>query len=274
MTGRGRSPARPGSSLLEIQVAMVVLGIALAGACPIVVMQMKLLRRFEVPRSGASDSTLIRGQRIVDGEPVVPAGEDPDPPVAVLHPHPDRWVRRLGLVARVDEQAGGSGLVPIPTELTLPDADATLVGPWSAVSSPDAAGGTYQRLDPGEGAGTATWTFAAITPGPYRLLLSWPVAVPIPPDALAVVAEVGGLNPVAIPVASADPGRVGSWVDLGNVRLGPGATVRLGRSLKGSVVADAVRIGGRSRVTVATPPATTLGPDQGLTVRLNVGPRP
>ncbi len=40
-----RRRMRRGATLLEIQVALVVLGIGLAGLCPLVVIQLKLLRR-------------------------------------------------------------------------------------------------------------------------------------------------------------------------------------------------------------------------------------
>lgn len=85
MTRRG---ARPGVTTLEIQVALVVLGIALSGLCPLIAMQMKLLRRIE----------------------------DRTPPLAVLHhTPPDAMVRRLGgIAATVDDRVSAPAVAPAP----------------------------------------------------------------------------------------------------------------------------------------------------------------
>jgi type II secretory pathway pseudopilin PulG len=42
-----RSPSRPGASLVEVQIAFAVLGIGLAGLCPLVVMRLRQVRQLE-----------------------------------------------------------------------------------------------------------------------------------------------------------------------------------------------------------------------------------
>lgn len=276
MTPRpGRHRNRPGTALLEIQVAIVVLGIALVGACPLIVMQMKLLRRFEAKGTGPSAPPRVLGQRLVDGVPAVPAGQDAAPPVTVIHPHPDRWVRRLGGAATLDDRVGGPPPAPLPAEQTLQEADAARLGTWAPGPADGAAGGGSALLEPGEAEGSATWTFAAIPPARYRVLLAWPAAVPIPADAaVTATAPDPGSEPVVVPIGLNTLARVGGWLDLGNLALGPGSALRLDRSKVGAVVADAVRIGVRHRVTVAEAPPADLGPDDGLSARFGVAARP
>jgi prepilin-type N-terminal cleavage/methylation domain-containing protein len=71
--GSIRARGRPGFSVLELSVAMVVFGIVLAGLCPHAVMHIKHLRRLE---SRFSPETTY-----------------------YLAPSMDRWVRKLGAPA-------------------------------------------------------------------------------------------------------------------------------------------------------------------------------
>ena len=64
-----RDRPRSGITLLEVQVALIVLGITLAGICPILIVQSKLLRKFETRAAGAKNLQVIQGQRMVDGVP-------------------------------------------------------------------------------------------------------------------------------------------------------------------------------------------------------------
>ena len=90
---------RAGLTCLEVQASLVVLGIGLAGICPLVVMQSRLLRRFEstaIGPDGAEQRQVVRGVRLIDGEPYAAEGALDAPPVTVLQPSADPWVRRLG----------------------------------------------------------------------------------------------------------------------------------------------------------------------------------
>jgi hypothetical protein len=122
-----RTRRSAGFSLLEVQVAFVLLGIGLAGVFPLVVMQMKLAGKIErgfdwLPQSaGASPLVTFRqDQRLISlsaGERfdvlnqldpgLAPPSPDPStvpgPPQVVnyLVPQPDPWERKLGVAASV-----------------------------------------------------------------------------------------------------------------------------------------------------------------------------
>jgi hypothetical protein len=74
--------ARPGFSMLELQVAFVLLGIALAGLGPLVVMQSRQLKRFESRLSPRS--------------------------AYYIQPPSDMWMRKLGAAATVLPQDPGT----------------------------------------------------------------------------------------------------------------------------------------------------------------------
>src|SRR5262249_29977885 len=88
---RPRTGRRAGFSLLEVQVAFVLLGVGLAGVCPLVVMQARMARKI---RQGIAQDPSLGGQ--IPVQPgvtlvAVPAGDD-DPRAA-------RWARKLGVSA-------------------------------------------------------------------------------------------------------------------------------------------------------------------------------
>jgi len=100
---------------LEIQVALVVLGIALSGLCPLIVMQMKLLRRIEART----------------------------PPLVVLHhTPPDAMVRRLGgIAATVDGRVSAPAPAPASTSdavknrVTVQEVTSSDPGPTASFSA-------------------------------------------------------------------------------------------------------------------------------------------
>jgi hypothetical protein len=80
-------PRRTGFTLLETQVAFVLLGIALAGVCPLVVMQSKLSRKIA---GGFDPQTSYFG--VAKTYTLVPAA--------------DPWTRKLGVAASIVQGAG------------------------------------------------------------------------------------------------------------------------------------------------------------------------
>lgn len=82
-----RNTRRRGFSLLEVQVAFVLLGIAIAGVGPLVVMQMKLARKFE---NGFNPQTSYFRPGTT----------------FYLVPRPDVWERKLGIAATLSQSAG------------------------------------------------------------------------------------------------------------------------------------------------------------------------
>ncbi len=92
--GHGPGPRAPrrrraGFTLLETQVAFVLLGIALAGVCPLVVVQSKLSRKIA---GGFDPQTSYFGAS----------------KTYTLVPASDPWARKLGVAASIVQTAGGS----------------------------------------------------------------------------------------------------------------------------------------------------------------------
>ena len=107
----------------------------------------------------------------------------------------------------------------------------------------------------GSGASTATWAFAGLAPGQYRVSATWspfsnratdaPYTILDGSTTLAAVAVNQQLDPAGF----ADQGA--AWQDLATVTIaGPNLTVRLSNAANGYVIADAIRI---ERIGEATP---------------------
>lgn len=84
-----RKTTRSGFSFLELQVALTLFGIALAGLGPLVLMQLKQLEKFE--------------------------GRFRDGTTYYLVPSADQWTRKLGVAASIDKTNSGT---PPPSNQT------------------------------------------------------------------------------------------------------------------------------------------------------------
>ena len=185
---RPTRPRRRGATFLEIQVAMLVLCVALAGVCPLVVMQSRMLRRLESPDPASGNAQLVRGVRMLDGAPYVGPGQAV-PGWSVLQPEPDAWVRRLGTAATFRSDAPPQGFTPMPVQAQADDADPTFTAAgWLAGVDPSAVGGAYHWLPADGGAGPAAWSLAGVNPGRYHVLVSW---VPSPQNAKDATFTIG-----------------------------------------------------------------------------------
>jgi hypothetical protein len=266
---RPRAPRR-GVTLTEIQVSMVVLGIGLAGLCPLLVMQSKMLRKFESGPIGTDNPQIVRGIRLVNGVPYVPESGANTAPVAILQPQPDAWVRRLGMPASFASEADPQSFPDSPSEVTLDDDAATLTGTWT-VAPTDSAYNLSLRTLPASRPGSATWSFTGLSPGRYRVMFSWNAGVPMADDATFTIGTGGPAVKVKDAVATSD----GAWRDLGTYTVDTSLAVRLDGSAGGAVYADAVRIGARNAVAILpnldTDPAA---PDGGARARVSVGAKP
>jgi hypothetical protein len=193
---------RPGTSLLEIQVALIVLAIAVAGLCPLVVMQAKLLRGIEnLGPNHNPNPQLIRGVRIIDGLPFDGAThQQPAPPLTVLLPQPDAWVRRLGVAAsfRPDIPTASYTLRPVAAK-TDDDSDSDFSAPgWSTSSDATALGGSYHWVASVTATSPATWSFYPLPPGRYAVFVSY---VPGPLNATDATYSFNSAGqPVSLPV--------------------------------------------------------------------------
>jgi hypothetical protein len=260
--------------LLEIQVALVVFGVATAGLCPLVVMQARLLRKVETQAVGASNPQLIRGVRVRDGAAAPGEGNAAAPSWTVLQPQPDAWVRRLGGAASFEAIAPSQGFTPLPTTATVDDADAgfAAIG-WSRAGSTSAVGGGYTAVPSHAIVQPAVWSFDSLTPGRYHVSVSWVGQAGNARDATYMFVDGAG-QPSVVRVDQTTTSGDGPpyWFDLGVVYLGASFQVSLGPSATGQVVADAVQLvpaGALNTVTISRP-AAPAGSGGGLTVGFKV----
>jgi Tfp pilus assembly protein PilV len=269
---RPRRNRRTGSTFIELQVALVVFSIAVAGLCPLVVMQSRLIRKLETQAVGSANPQLIRGVRMRDGQASAGQGFAAMPSWTVLQPQPDDWVRRLSVAATFRADAPAQTFTPLPVTTTVDDADASFSAPpaWRTTQDASANSGSYHILAAASTQGPATWTFSGLTPGRYHINVSW---VPSPLNATKAIytfSDAAG-NPIAQPVNQKNgPGGDPPWTDLGIYYLGTSFLVSLGAALIGSVQADAVQLvpaGPLNTVVISTPAIPISG---GLSVKVQV----
>ncbi len=148
MHWRASKNARAGFSLLELGVAMVLFGIALAGMVPLVTMQSKQLKKLE--------------QRFRHGT------------TYYLVPSTNRWAAKLGAAAKITTEAPPTS-TPLPVTL-IDDGDAgyTETGSTWHTNSPVSAYNSDQRCShAADGSETATWEFTSVTPDLYEVFVRW-----------------------------------------------------------------------------------------------------
>ena len=265
---------RGGASLLEIQIAMVVFGVAVSGLCPLVVMQARLVPGRSRPRrSRPSNPQVIRGVRMLDGSPFSGQGFAAAPPTTVLQPQPDGWVRRLGVAASFAVTAPEQSFTPLPVQTALDDdaGSGFSASGWSSVNDASANNGNYRKLPAASPNGPAVWSFTGLVPGRYHVMASWVANSLNARDATYSFNDAGG-DPFAMPVdqRSVPSGSPPYWTDLGIYYVGATFQVSLAASTSGIVIADGVQLvpaGALNSVTITTPASTT--PD-GATVRVKV----
>lgn len=263
---------RRGVSLLELQVAMIVLGVAVSGLCPLVVMQARLVRKLETQAVGPDNPQVIRGVRMLDGAAFSGQGLAAAPPTTVLQPQPDAWVRRLGVPASFAVNAPAQPFTALPVQTTLDDSNPGFsASGWSTAADASANNGGYRKLAADSPNGPATWTFTGLVPGRYRVMASWVANAQNSRGATYSFTDGGG-DAVAVPVdqTTVPGGSPPYWTELGVYYLDATFQVSLAGSISGSVVADGIQLipaGARNSVTITTPAATT---SDGATVRARV----
>ena len=131
---RGRACRRRGFSILEVQVAFILLGIGVAGVCPLVIIQVKLARRVA---AGFEQNGWLRP---VDAN-------EPARRTYLVAPA-ERWSRKLGATASLSATPGGSVAAASASRLTVVAPVAWAIGAESvevrvkrAVNRPLAVGG-------------------------------------------------------------------------------------------------------------------------------------
>jgi Tfp pilus assembly protein PilV len=273
---RPRRNHRTGSTFIELQVALVVFSIAVAGLCPLVVMQSRLIRKLETQAVGNANPQLIRGVRMRDGQASAEQGFAAMPSWTVLQPQPDDWVRRLSVAATFRADAPAQNFTPLPVTTTVDDADAGFSAPpaWSTTQNPSANSGSYHKLAAPSTQAPATWTFSGLTPGRYHINVSW---VPSPLNASNAIYTFSGAAGNASPPLpwNQQKGPGGDppfWTDLGIYYLLGADTifqVSLGAAPIGDVQADAVQLVPAEPLTV-TISAPAIPISGGLSVKVQV----
>jgi prepilin-type N-terminal cleavage/methylation domain-containing protein len=221
--------ARRGFSLLEFEVALVVLGIALTGLFPLTIMYSRGLEKLE--RRGP-----VVGQWY-------------------LVPPADVWARKLGAAATLTNQAPGPK--PPPPVLIADDGDAGYSetgGGWvveSDLPTTQSFQADHRRHAPapdGSPTDAAVWTFTGITPGWYQVQATWLEAsdqtaaaqytIYDGDTALAAVSANQQIAPAG-PTFQDRPWKV---LTTQYIRSGSVRAELAGQAAVGYVVADAVRL--------------------------------
>jgi len=215
-----RARRRQGFSLLELQVSFIVLGVALAGVAPLVVMQSRQLQSLE-------------------------ARLDVDQ-VQYLDPSDDPWARKLGAPAIITTTDPGT--TPPPPVTLIDDLDLAYseIDPgtidWTTVIDAAAWLGQY-RHNYGDALGdTAIWTFTDLPPGWYTVQVTYPAnalhATNAPFSAYDDITLLG-----TTPVDQQTPPTGGTWETLATYKVVSGTLrIELGDNADGEIAADATRV--------------------------------
>ena len=225
---------RAGFSFLELQVAFVVFGIALAGLGPLVVMQLRQCERLE-------DRFNTKTTYYLD-------------------PSLDQWARKLGATALVKTQDPPPRPPPTPPPAVKivdnGDTDYSEVGSdWVYEADATSFQGDHSRHDKGSGSAKAKWTFSALYSGWYEVFVTWKEKddrATNSPFTVYDAAVAEGTVLVNQKIAPSGPTFSGAkWLSLGKFAIGQTALddvpsnsmrVELSDDANGKVIADAVRI--------------------------------
>lgn len=213
---------RKGFSLVELEVAFVVFAIAMAGLCPLVVMQSKHLKRIENRFSQSQ--------------------------VYYLRPSSDKWARKLGACAMVLTSDPGAPPADAITVIDNGDAGFSLIGDdWEATNSPDSFLGDDELADAGDGTQIARWQFTGLKPGWYDVRATWLPDAELAEDApFEVFDGTTSVATLAVNQQAAPTGELYAdkpWESLGIVPIsGNVLNVELTNAASGKVAADCVRL--------------------------------
>lgn len=220
-----KNASRTGFSLLELQVAFVLFGIALAGLGPLVVMQSRQLQQLE---SRLDDQTTY-----------------------YLVPSTDAWASKLGVPALLETAEPGA---PSPAPVTLIDNgdsgySETDLGAmdWQTESRSNAFQGDLRWNNGGAIGDKAAWQFTGLEPRWYEVLVTFPHEgnqasnAPYTVYDGAVAKGTVRINQKLPPSGAFFEGR--PWEGLGAFFITSG-TLRVGLAddADGNIAADAVRI--------------------------------
>ena len=207
--------ARRAFTLLELQVAFIVFGFALAGLYPLVIMQSKQLTKIESRFNPAT--------------------------TYYLTPSSDEWARKLGATAT--RSATDPGPNPPPPVLLIDNGDTG----YAETGADWQDNGTARTHSAGTGANTAVWQFTGLKPGWYEVRVTWPAATGRATNGAYKVYDGSiargsyTVNQTMTPLGDAYQSR--AWQSLATVAVrGTTLRVELSDNANAIVVADAMRI--------------------------------
>jgi prepilin-type N-terminal cleavage/methylation domain-containing protein len=168
------TPIQPGFTFLEFLVAMVVLGIALTGLFPLMVVCSRGVESLELRYSeqGNKNNNWFSPVFRTDTTGIIPR-QDYGAWYAV--PPDDPWARKLGAVttfSRTQPAASSSSII-------VDDGDDgySTTGTWTSGANPSAFLGDQQHHAAGGSfSEKATWTFSNVPSGQYYVLTTWQAA--------------------------------------------------------------------------------------------------
>jgi type II secretory pathway pseudopilin PulG len=139
---------RVGFSLLELEVALVLFGLALAGLMPLVVIQSRQLRKLESRFRHETTYYLV--------------------------PSTNRWAAKLGAACFLTSEAPSQTPAPPTTVINDGDPGYRETGTtWQTETRPDAYHESQRSNDPPGSIAAATWEFTPVEPGWYQVLVTW-----------------------------------------------------------------------------------------------------
>ena len=211
---------RMGFSLLELQVALIVFGFALAGLYPLAIMQSKQMTKIESRFNPAT--------------------------TYYLTPSSDEWVCKLGAAAVIRSQDPGPKQPPPILLIDNVNAGYSESGSgWEDETPADAYLGAARTHVAGTGANSAAWQFTGLKPGWYDVRVTWPSGPGRATNASYTISD-GATNrgTYSVNQTLAPFGDMGQpWQCLAIVPVrGTALQVQLSDTANGKVSADAVRI--------------------------------
>jgi hypothetical protein len=209
-------------SLLEAQVAFVILGIALTGLYPLVIVYSRQLQKIE--------------------------GRYKPGTTYYLTPSTDPWTRKLGAAATLTLQPAAIPASAPVLVIDNVDGGYTESGTgWQNETSIKAFQGMGRTHPMGSGTNVATWQFTGLQPGWYNVLATWPVGGTQASNAPYVIYDgtisrgTFTADQTQPPIGAVSQGQ--TWQSLAVVAIrGTSLRVALSDQANGIVVADAIRI--------------------------------
>ena len=286
-----KSSVRAGLSFLELQVAFLILGIALGGVVPLLVMQSKQIKQLQDRFKGT-----YKDDASAEVYYLAPSRDLAAPDQAFADSllfSTNAWARKLGAVASLVREDDYDGLPalpqrPEPAPDVIDDMDGGPAYTESGAGWHDGPEyvGFRDRLrmhNAGEGSEPASWTFTGLDPNwDYQVLITWVKAADQAAQApFTVYDNTVAIQTFLVDQKNNDPdgetyeGAV--WETLGVFDITSSTLkVVLKDDLSGKVVADAVRIipvNGKYKLEVVDGTLEKSREDETVSIEVLVTPR-